>query len=198
MLDSHWAQASMGRGRSLWAGEPIEPCRALCDRDHIPVISLLFNCRLLVPRQIVYHSQNWYMWFCGRFFCNDFLCWLYVDSCLRSPSGLCDDFGSDNVTEFGFGVCSSQQLFSWQFALACVCCFGFLQQIGEQSRIYCDNVCDLLAVYVSRLDVAYGVGVVNRALMPSLVSCLPPCTMLNHFPQMLRAKNYGCITLAIF
>ena len=29
---------------SLLGGEPIEPCHVLCDRDHIPVFSMLFSC----------------------------------------------------------------------------------------------------------------------------------------------------------
>ena len=50
-------------------------------------------------------------------------------------------------------------------------------------------MCDLLAFYVSRWDLAYGVGVVNRTLMPSLVSCLPPGLVHNVEPLSTDVKS---------
>ena len=74
-LDSHWARASTGRGRiALGVNRSSHVMATMRLRSHSCVQHAIQLSTANVPQQTIYNSQEWYMWFYGRYFCNCIPC----------------------------------------------------------------------------------------------------------------------------
>ena len=186
---SYWARASTGRGRiNLWGvNRSSHVMFFMRPRPHSRGQLVIQLSIAIVPQQMIYYSHSWYLWFYGHSFSEYILCWLFLDSCSRCSTGFCNAPFDPAWELTGMTLVSSTMPLRSALAYDISHCFshgssrwpvfvvsGGLQQIGEQSRIYGGCVCDLLAVHVSRWDFGYGIWLVNRTWMPSLVCCCPP------------------------
>ena len=206
-LDSHWAGASTGRGRiACGGGEPIEPCHAL---QHAILLSTAN-----VPQQTIYNSQNWYMWFYGRYFCDCILCWLFADSCPRCSTGLCGaPFGPaweliemtlvslmplSSASAYDILCSSSRGSSRWPVFVVS----GDLQLLGALSKAEIMEtmyVISLWSMFPDRILLTdWDWSIVPWCRLWWAVVLLDWRMTLNSLPQMISAKGYGCITLAKF